>query len=160
MSYAVDGGYITSVALGESLTGTALQNEPSDGMVDVDGSLTYSNVTLSAGWMSTLEDMSLTNNKKARAWYLGAGYNNARIFSKKVGFGVNYSAAANTQNILMPLAGDVNKGPLLYGVKNTAFAYAYSRVTHNILAGLEFGRLWTYNHLKSNEITLYTAFYF
>lgn len=159
-TYSVNAGYITSVALGQSLTGQTLASEPANGMVDVDGSLGYKGASLGAGWMTTLKNMALTNNRKASAWYVDAGYGNLKLFSKDFGFGVNYSAAKNTQNVLMPLAGDANNGPLLYGVKNSAFAYMYSRLTRHILTGLEYGRMWTYNHRKTNEITLYTAFYF
>lgn len=160
LGYAVDAGYISNISLGESLTGTTLQLQPVSGMVNVDGSLDYKGASIGAGWVSTLKKEALTNNKRATSWYVQAGYGNARIFSKKVGFGVNYAAATNTQNVPMPLAGDANHGPMLYGVKDTAFAYAYSRMTRNILLGLEYGRLWMYNHKKSNEVTLYTAFYF
>jgi hypothetical protein len=160
VGYAVDGGYISDIAIGSSLAGTAVDTLPGSSMVDVDGSLTFKSISLSSGWMSMLSNTSITNNAKASAWYVGAGYNNLHMFSKTIGFGVNYSAAKNTQNVLMPLAGDSNKGPLLYGVKNAAVVFADSRLSRNILAGLEFGRMWTYNHKKTNEVTLYTAFYF
>jgi len=156
-TYSIDGGYLNDLTLSGSSMGQTLTSPTP--AADIDAGLGYKKIGFSGGRVSTLKASPLTQGAQARAWWSQVSYT-ANLFSKEVKFAVNYSKAKNTENVAMPLAGDIKNGPTLLGVKSDMLTYADTQVTKNINMGIEYARMATYTQQKTNAVTFYCAFFF
>ncbi len=162
-SYEINTGLVSNVrglgnAFDSALASAGPDQESTPGF-NVESKLSYKQLSASGGFFTTLKDTNVTNHKKAGTWYAQLAYTQ-KLFDQDVLFAINYSGAYHTENVAMPLAGDANHGPSLYGVQKEIFTYADTEIGHSINVGLEYAWMQTYNSQHTNEITLYTAYYF
>ena len=168
VSYGVNAGYVSDVATTGSGVGKAVA-AASDGYkkvpaVDVDANVSVGPVNLSGGYQTTTKksngvSTAKKGEQKASSYYAQLAYS-LNVYNKPVTLAVNYSKAKNTENVAMPMGGDIDNGPVVYGVQKALGVFVFTNITKSLAAGLEYERLNTYAGKKTNEITLYGAVYF
>jgi len=156
-AYQVNLGATNDMRGMDNAFSNALQKR--DAAINAEGSLAYQLWSSTGGFFSSLNKVAATQNKLAQIWYLQLAYT-PKILGRDVTFAVNYSQAQNTQQIAMPLAGDSEKGPAVFGAQQEWIAYADTNIWERLNVGLEGAHIKTYNGTHTNVATLYIATYF
>ena len=171
VSYGFNAGYVSDVATTGSGVGVAVAAAHTGykvvPAVDADANVTVGPFNLSGGYQTTLKKDSgvVTNSptgeeKKASSYYTQLAYS-VQLYNKPVTFAVNYSKAKNTENVAMPLAGDINSGgPTFRGIEKQLGGYALVHLNKSFAAGLEYARMKTYAGQHTDAVSLYGAIYF
>ena len=86
-NYEANASCMSNILTSRNEVGTALENtfSKATSAMDVDALLGYKRIAVSGGFMSTLKNATITNNRKATAWWAAIGYT-MPIFAKQVTF--------------------------------------------------------------------------
>jgi len=153
-AYQVNAGITNDMRGLDNSFSDALQQR--DAAINIEGSLAYQLVSATGGFFSGLNKVAATQNKHTNIWYAQLAYT-PKILGRHVAFAVNYSQAQNTQQIAMPLAGDSEKGPSVYGAHKEWIAYVDTNVWKRTNVGLEEAWVETYDGKHTNTVSLYIA---
>ncbi|WP_440617043.1 DUF3573 domain-containing protein [Cysteiniphilum sp. 6C5] len=163
VSFGGDVSYLYNIlgsGAGVTSAAAATGNKDTNGAVTVEGNVGYDIYGLNAGISNTTKKQDYSNNSYLGAWYV-QGSVSPIIAGKGTQFSLGYQQTYNAQNASIGLAGDMNNGPSVTGVRSEIVTYVSRPVLFkNNIVTLEYAYLNTYSNKHTNEITLDISTYF